>query len=156
MAAEAKSPDRIEKQVVLRHPRGRVWRAIATADEFGRWFGVRLSGEFLPGATARGAIDTPGYEHLTLELQVDRVEPERFFSFHWHPYAVDPAVDYAQEPRTLVSFTLEEVAEGTELTIVESGFEDVPAHRRAEAYRMNEQGWTEQAQRIGRYLDGTL
>ncbi len=155
MVAETQ-PGRIEKQVRLRHPPARVWRAVATADEFGRWFGARLTGELLPGATARGALDAPGYEHLTLELQVERVEPERFFSFHWHPYAVDPAADYAQEPRTLVSFTLEEVPDGTRLTIVESGFEDLPANRRDEAYRMNDQGWAEQAQRIGRYLDGTL
>ncbi len=148
-------PGRIEKQVLLPHPRARVWRAIATADEFGSWFGARLSGEFLPGATARGAIAAPGYEHLTLGLQVDRVEPEHVFSFHWHPNAVDPDVDYSQEPRTLVSFTLEEGPEGTRLTIAESGFEDVPADRRAEAFRMNQQGWAEQARRIARYLDET-
>ncbi len=156
MGTEAKSPGRIEHQVVLRHSRARVWRALANAQEFGSWFGAHLSGEFLPGATARGAIETPGYEHLTLELQVERVEPERCFSFHWHPYAVDPAVDYSAEPRTLVTFTLEDVPEGTRLSIAESGFEDIPAHRRDEAYRMNDQGWAEQARRIGRYLDGTL
>ncbi len=148
-------PPRIEKQVTLRHPRARVWRAIATADEFGRWFGAHLSGEFLPGATARGPIETPGYEHLTLELQVERVEPERLFSFHWHPYAVDPALDYSPEPRTLVTFALEDVPEGTRLTIAESGFQDLPAPRQGEAFRMNDQGWTEQARRIERYLDAT-
>ncbi len=156
MASTMELPDRIEKTVVLRHPRSRAWRALSTADEFGKWFGVRLMGELIAGATARGAIETPGYEHLTLELRVESVEPERLFSFRWHPAALDPAVDYSSEPRTLVTFLLEAVPEGTRLTISEAGFHDIPEHRRAEAYRLNEQGWSEQVRRIGAYLDGAL
>lgn len=145
--------DRIEKTAVIRAPRARVWRAITDARQFGEWFRVKLEGEFVPGATVRGKITHPGYEHLTMELVVDRVEPERLFSYRWHPYAVDPKVDYSPEPMTLVEFTLDEAGGGgTRLTIVESGFDRIPLARRAEAFRMNDGGWTEQMQNIARYV----
>ncbi len=125
-------PDRIEKQVVLKAPRSRVWRALADAGEFGSWFGADLSGQtFAPGARVRGPITYPGYEHLVMEVVVDRVEPERLLSFRWHPNAHDPAADYSQEETTLVVFTLEEVPGGTRLTVVESGFDRIPLARRA-------------------------
>src|SRR5262245_58213652 len=122
--------DRIEKRVVLKAPRSRVWRAIADTAQFGSWFGVRLQGTFKEGAAIRGAITHPGYEHLTLELVVETIQPEEYFSYRWHPYAVDPSVDYSHEPTTLVEFRLEETAEGTVLTIAESGFDRIPLTRR--------------------------
>jgi uncharacterized protein YndB with AHSA1/START domain len=144
--------DRIEKRVILRAPRARVWRAIAVAEEFGAWFGVKLEGPFAEGRTVRGAITYPGYEHLTLEMTVERIAPERYFAYRWHPYAVDAAVDYSSEPSTLVEFHLEEVKDGTALRIVESGFDRIPAGRRAEAFRMNDRGWAEQAKSVERYV----
>ena len=144
--------DRIEKRVVLRAARSRVWRAITQAEEFGAWFGVKLEGAFAEGATVRGRITYPGFEHLTMEMLVERIEPERLFSYRWHPYAVDPSVDYSSEPTTLVEFRLDEAEGGTVLTIVESGFDQIPLARRAEAFRMNEQGWTEQTRNIERHV----
>jgi len=146
------STDRIEKTVILRAPRARVWRAIANPDEFGAWFGVKLTGTFAPGAHVSGQLTVPGYEHLTVDVTVERVEPEHLFSYRWHPYAIDPAVDYASEPTTLVEFRLDEVADGTRLTVVESGFDQIPLARRAEAFRMNDGGWTEQLQNVERYV----
>lgn len=144
--------DRIEKRVSLRAPRSRVWRAIADAKEFGAWFGVKLEGPFVEGTTARGTITSPGYEHLTMEILVERIEPERYFAYRWHPYAIDAGVDYSSEPATLVEFRLEEAGEGTVLTIVESGFDRIPLARRAEAFRMNDGGWTAQAKNIERHV----
>ncbi len=144
--------DRIEKKIVLRAPGSRVWRAIANADEFGAWFRVKLEGAFVEGTAIHGRITHPGYEHLTMEVRVERIEPERYFAFRWHPYAVDPTVDYSAEPMTLVEFRLDDADSGTLLTIVESGFDRIPLARRAEAFRMNEQGWAEQARNIDRYV----
>jgi len=147
--------DRIEKRVVLRAPRARVWRALTDAAEFGTWFGARMDTPFAEGQTARGHITHPGYEHLTMEFLVERIDPERYFALRWHPYAVDPAIDYSQEPTTLVEFRLDEVDDGTALTIVESGFDRIPLARRAEAFRMNEGGWTQQARNIERHVSKT-
>jgi uncharacterized protein YndB with AHSA1/START domain len=144
--------DRIEKRVVLRAPRSRVWRALTDAQEFGAWFGVKLEGAFAEGVTARGKITYPGYEHLTMEVLVERVEPERYFAYRWHPYAIDATVDYSAEPATLVEFRLDDADEGTVLTIVESGFDRIPLARRAEAFRMNDGGWTAQAKNIERHV----
>ena len=144
--------DRIEKRVPLRASRSRVWRALTDAEEFGTWFGVRLQAPLTEGATVRGQITTPGYEQLTLEMIVERVEPEQYFAYRWHPYAIDPAVDYSEEPMTLVEFRLEDAPEGTVLTIVESGFDRIPFARRAEAFRMNEGGWAQQARNIERHV----
>lgn len=144
--------DRIEKRVVLRAPRARVWRALTNPDEFGAWFGVNLQGSFSEGATVRGHVTHPGYEHVTLEMLIERIDPERYFSYRWHPHAVDPKADYSQEPMTLVEFTLDETGEGTALTIVESGFDRVPLRRREQAFRMNEGGWEAQARSIERYV----
>ncbi len=144
--------DRIEKRVILRAPRLRVWRALTTAEEFGAWFGVKLEGPFTEGATVRGTITLPGYEHVTMEMLVERIEPERYFAYRWHPYAVDPSVDYSPEPTTLVEFRLDEADGGTVLTIVESGFDRIPPARRSEAFRMNDRGWTEQTRNIERHV----
>jgi uncharacterized protein YndB with AHSA1/START domain len=142
--------DRIEKTVIVKAPRSRVWRAISDARQFGKWFQVTLDGEFTAGATVTGTITYPGYEGLRMEIVVEQIEPERRFSYRWHPG--DPKHDYSAEPMTLVEFTLEDVAPDTRLTIVESGFDKIPLARRAEAFRMNEGGWTEQVQNIDRYV----
>lgn len=144
--------DRIEKKIVLRAPRSRVWRAITNADEFSEWFRVNLEGPFAEGKTVRGKITHPGYEHMTMEILIERIQPEDYFAYKWHPYAIDPKVDYSQEPMTLVEFRLEEVEGGTALTIVESGFDGIPLARRAEAFRMNDSGWAGQAKNIERYV----
>ncbi len=144
--------DRIEKKVTLLAPRSRVWRAVATAEEFGAWFGVKLDGAFSEGATVRGKITSPGYEHLTMEMLIERIDPERYFAYRWHPYAIDASVDYSSEPSTLVEFRLDEADARTVLTIVESGFDRIPLARRAEAFRMNDGGWIEQMKNIDRYV----
>lgn len=146
------STDRIEKHVVLRAPRARVWRALTEPAEFGSWFGVKLQGRFAEGTTIHGQITHPGYEHVTMEMHVERIAPEHYFAYRWHPYAVDPKVDYSSEPTTLVEFRLTDAADGTALTIVESGFDQVPLARRAEAFRMNEGGWTAQMRNIEGYV----
>jgi uncharacterized protein YndB with AHSA1/START domain len=144
--------DRIEKQLQLRAPVSRVWRAISDAAQFGEWFRVRFEGQFAAGQTLRGRITHPGYEHVMMEVKVDRIEPETLFSYRWHPYAVDPKTDFSQEEPTLVEFRLEPRDGGTLLTITESGFDRLPAHRRDEAFRMNEGGWGEQLTNIERHV----
>jgi uncharacterized protein YndB with AHSA1/START domain len=146
------STDRIERKVVIRAPRSRVWRAITNAEEFGAWFGVTLAGAFVPGARVEGRITTPGYEHVVLRITIERVDPEHLFTYRWHPHAVEPGVDYSGEPTTLVEFRLKEVAGSTELSIVESGFDRIPLERRAKAFRMNDQGWAEQITNLERYV----
>ena len=148
----AKNTDRIEKQILLRAPRSRVWRALTQAEEFGSWFGVKLDGELAPRRSVTGRITTKGYEHIRFELQVQQIDPESYFSYRWHPYAIDPEVDYSKEPTTLVEFRLEEVSDGTRLHLSESGFEQIPLARRAEAFRRNDGGWTEQMQNIERHV----
>ncbi len=140
----------IEKTIELKAPPARVWRALTDYREFGEWFRVKLEGPFALGQTARGHITYPGYEHYKWEAVVQKMEAERLFAFTWHPYAVDQKRDYSQEKPTLVEFKLEKTADGTRLTITESGFEGVPADRRVEAFRMNDGGWTEQACRLDR------
>ena len=148
----ASSTDRIEKTIQLRAPLSRVWRALTDAGEFGQWFRVSLTGQFAVGATVRGHILYPGYEHLKMEVVVERMDAERLFSFRWHPAAIDPNADYSAEPTTLVEFRLEETAVGTRLTVVESGFDRIPASRRDEAFRMNEGGWEEQMKNVEQYV----
>lgn len=145
--------DRIEKQILLRASCARVWRALTDPTEFGAWFGVRLQGRFTVGALVRGPLTIPGYEHVTLEITIERLDPEAFlFAYRWHPYAVDPKADYSKEPPTLVEFRLEEVPDGTRLHVVESGFDRLPPQRRDEAFRMNDGGWTGQLRNIERHV----
>jgi uncharacterized protein YndB with AHSA1/START domain len=146
------STDRIEKEIVLRAPRTRVWHALADLDQFSAWFGIKLEGSFAPGARARGQFELPGHGTVTVEIAIERMDPESRMSYRWHPYAFEPGVDYSNEPATLVEFQLEEVADGTRLTVVESGFDRIPAARRAEAFRMNDAGWAEQMENIARYV----
>lgn len=144
--------DRIERVIVLRAPRSRVWRALAQADEFGAWFGVALEGAFTPGAHLTGRITVPGHEHVHMGITIERIDPEHLLTYRWHPYAMEPDVDYAHEPTTLVEFHLAEVSDGTQLTVIESGFDHLPLARRATAFRMNDVGWADQLTRIARYV----
>jgi uncharacterized protein YndB with AHSA1/START domain len=146
------STDRIEKKITLRAPLARVWRALTNAEEFGEWFRVKWEGPFALGARVKGHITYPGYEHLVADITIEKMEPERLFSYRWHPAAVDPKVDYAQEPTTLVEFHLAPAKEGTLLTVVESGFDRIPVARRGEAFRMNDEGWGEQMKNIERHV----
>jgi uncharacterized protein YndB with AHSA1/START domain len=148
----ASPTDRIERTIVIRAPRKRVWRALTDASEFGAWFGVKVEGKFAPGARLGGAITSKGYEHVRLDLTVERMEPESLLSWRWHPYAVESGVDYSKEPPTLVVFDLGEIREGTRLTVVESGFDQVPLARRALAYRMNGDGWKKQLENVARHV----
>ena len=147
------STDRIERQILLKAPRSRVWRMLADAEAFGDWFGVALKGKrFVAGRHTQGHITHLGYEHLLWDVLVERVEPERVLSFRWHPYAVDPAIDYSGEIATLVVFELENVDGGTLLRLVESGFDSIPAARRLEAFRMNSGGWDQQMKNIEKHV----
>jgi uncharacterized protein YndB with AHSA1/START domain len=155
--------DRIQKKVLLRAPRSRVWRAISDAKQFGSWFGMKVEGAFNPNTTVKGTI-TPttvdddvaskqkDFDGMPFELYIDRVEPERLFSFKWHPFAIEKDVDYSKEPTTLVSFELEEVTDGVMLTVTESGFDRIPLARRAKAFAANDGGWTLQMKLIEKYL----
>ena len=144
--------DRIEKQIELKAPVSRVWRALTDYREFGEWFQVKLDGPFVPGQVSRGHITYPGYEHLKWEATVQKMDPERLFSYTWHPYAVDPKKDYSNEAPTLVEFTLEKTANGTLLVVRESGFEKIPADRRAQAFHMNDGGWAQQMKNIENHV----
>ena len=155
--------DSIERKILLRAPQKRVWRAVSDSAEFGAWFGVKFEGPFVPGAHARGKIvgttvdaeiakAQKQFEATPFEITIDRIEPERLFSFRWHPNAVDPSLDYSQEPTTLVVFTLEEAPGGTMLTVTESGFDRIPLARRAKAFTANEQGWGAVVNLIERYV----
>lgn len=157
------STDRIEKKILLEAPRKRVWRALADSTEFGRWFGMKFDGPFVPGASMRGVIvpttvnaevakAQKQHEGLPFDITIEQMEPERLFSFRWHPFAIDRGVDYSAEPTTLVVFTLEEVANGVMLTVTESGFDRIPIARRAQAFSANEGGWSMMVKVIGEYL----
>jgi uncharacterized protein YndB with AHSA1/START domain len=150
------STDRIERKILLKATRSRVWRAVSDAEEFGGWFGVDFKGKsFVAGKHVRGQITYPGYEHLVMEVSVERVLPERLLSWRWHPAAIDPSIDYSQEPTTLVVFELEEVEGGTLLTVVESGLDKIPLARRATVFRLNTSGWEEQMRNIERHVAST-
>lgn len=148
----APTTDRIEKQILLRAPRSRVWHALTDAPTFGTWFGVKLTGQFAAGARLRGPIMHPGYEHVQLDITIERMEPERLMSWRWHPNAVDPQRDYSDEPTTLVVFELDEVEGGTRLTVTESGFDCIPPERRRIAFGSNEKGWAAQMQAIANHV----
>jgi uncharacterized protein YndB with AHSA1/START domain len=155
--------DRIEKKILLHAPRKRVWRALTDSVEFGLWFGVKLDGPFVPHARMRGVIvpttadadvakAQKAYEGKSFEIHVEQIEPERLFSFRWHPFAVEPGIDYTSEPMTLVVFALEEQANDTLLTVTESGFDQIPLARRSKAFDANEQGWGAVVQLIEKHL----
>lgn len=150
---ENRADNRIEKRIELKASRTRVWKALTDHKEFGQWFGVKLDGPFEAGKTTAGKITYPGFEHIRWAVDVKTMDRERLFSFTWHPYAIDPAVDYSKEEPTLVEFRLESTpAGGTVVTITESGFEKIPANRRLEAFRMNKEGWAEQLKNIANHV----
>ena len=157
------SMDKIEKKILLHAPQARIWRALTDYQEFGHWFGVKFDRPFVPGATMSGAIvgtkvnagvakAQKEHEGLKFEVTIEHMEPERLFSFRWHPYAIERGVDYSNEPSTLISFALEKAADGVMLTITESGFDQIPLARRAKAFTANEQGWNIMIQVIEEYL----
>jgi uncharacterized protein YndB with AHSA1/START domain len=149
------STDRIERNILLKAPRSRVWRAISNAEEFGDWFGVALKGKtFAAGQRVEGQITTPGYEHVVWDVLIESVEPERLLSWRWHPGcpSTEPSMDHSEEPTTLVVFELKGVEGGTLLSVVESGFDSLPPTRRLDAFRNNSGGWDEQMRRIERYV----
>ena len=160
------STDRIEKSLFLRAPLERVWRAIADSREFGDWFGTELDGEFVSGKRMTGRIKPTKtdpsvaemqqkYAGMAVEFVVERMEPMSVFSYRWHPFAIDPKVDYSHEPMTLVTFALEAAPGGTMLRVVETGFDSIPIERRADAFEANEEGWGMQMQLIEKYLSLT-
>jgi len=159
--------DRIEKQILLHAARKRIWRALADSADFGHWFGMKFDGPFSPGAAVRGVVTGTAvnaevchakkqHEGLPVEITIEEMEPERLFSFRWHPHAIERGVDYSAEPTTLVTFTLEEAADGVLLRVVESGFDQIPLGRRARAFSANEGGWSIMVQVIGEYLAGAV
>jgi uncharacterized protein YndB with AHSA1/START domain len=159
--------DRIQKKVVLRAPLARVWSAISDATQFGSWFGVAFDGAFTPGRVMKGKVvpttvdpdvarTQEAYAGAEFDFTVDRIEPMSLFSFRWHPFAVEKGVDYSSEPTTLVTFELAAVSGGTQLTITESGFDRIPAHRRAKAFEMNDHGWSEQMKLVEKYVARAL
>jgi len=147
--------DRIEKRIELKAAISRVWRALTDYREFGEWFRVKLDAPFSVGRISRGQMTYPGYEHYKWEARVEKMEHERLFSFTWHPYAVDLKRDYSKETPTLVEFRLEKTEDGTLLVLTESGFDKIPPERRLEAFRMNEDGWTEQMKNIQKHVEKT-
>ena len=145
-------PNQIEKRIEINAPVSRVWRALTDYREFGEWFRVKLEGPFVLGQVSRGQITHPGYEHVVFQVVVQKMEPEHLFSYTWRPYAIDPKVDYSNETPTLVEFRLEKAPGGTLLLLTESGFDHIPSGRRAEAFRMNDGGWTQQMKNIETYV----
>jgi uncharacterized protein YndB with AHSA1/START domain len=144
--------NKIEKQVKVKAPLSQVWQALTDYREFGEWFRVRLESPFVPGQSSSGQITYPGYENITWQAIIQKIEPERYFSFTWHPYAIDPEIDYSQEIPTLIEFSLKEISGSTLLTVRESGFDKIPENRRNEAFQMNDGGWTEQMRNIEKYV----
>ncbi len=144
--------NRIEKHIDLKAPLSKVWKALTDHTAFGQWFGCKLEEPFVVGKTVRGKLTYPGFEHLQWAVDVKQMEPERLFSFTWHPYAVDVTVDYSKETPTLVEFMLAATSSGTHLVVCESGFEKIPANRRLEAFRKDEEGWIEQLENIAKYV----
>ena len=147
--------NKIEKRIEIAAPVSRVWQALTDSRQFGEWFLVKMDGPFVAGQLLAGQITHPGYEHLRMEIVVKAIEPETLFSYTWHPYALDPKVDYAKEEPTLVEFRLQPVVGGTLLTVTESGFDKIPSQRRAEAFRMNDGGWAQQLKNIQAYVSKT-
>jgi uncharacterized protein YndB with AHSA1/START domain len=145
--------DRIEKQVEIAAPVARVWQALTDSRQFGEWFLVKMEGPFVAGKPVAGQITHPGYEHVRMQIVVKAIDPETLFSFTWHPYAVDSKVDYTQEEPTLIEFRLKATAGGTLLTVTESGFDKIPAQRRAEAFLRNDSGWAQQMKNIQAYVN---
>jgi uncharacterized protein YndB with AHSA1/START domain len=152
--SSASSTDTIRKQVDMKAAPERVWQALTDANQFGTWFRVKMDTPFVVGRHAGGQITHPGYEHIRFEVLVEEMKAPTLFVLRWHPYAIDPKVDYSGEPMTRIEFRLEPLGTGTRLTVTESGFDKIPEHRRAECFRMNDSGWAQQMQNIRAHVDG--
>ena len=159
----ASDTDRIVRKILLRAPRERVWNAISDSRQFGTWFGAQFNDRFAPGKSVHGKIvgttvdaevaaRQKPHADKVFEFAIDRIEPQRLFSYRWHPYAVEPGIDYSKEPMTLVVFELEDAPNGTMLTVTESGFDRIPVERRARAFERDSEGWTMQMTLIEKYL----
>lgn len=144
--------EQIEKKIEIAAPVSRVWKALTDSRQFGEWFLVKMDGPFVAGQPMGGQITHPGYEHVRMEIVIKDIKPETYFSYTWHPFAVDKSVDYSHELPTLVEFFLEPSGDGTLLRVTESGFENVPAARRAEAFKRNDGGWAQQMKNIETYV----
>jgi uncharacterized protein YndB with AHSA1/START domain len=142
----------IERHIDLNAPQSRVWQALTDHGQFGEWFRVKLEGPFVAGQPTGGHITWPNWEHLRMDVDVKELTPESYFSFTWHPYAIHPSHDYSHETPTLVEFKLVPTSTGTSLTVIESGFDKIPAERYADAFRMNSSGWEQQLNNIAEYL----
>lgn len=151
------------EKILLQATRERLWKAVSESDQFGSWFGVAFDGPFVQGARLTGRIVPTTVDSdiaklqephagKSFELSVDQIEPMRRISFRWHPFAIEPGVDYSNEPTTLIVFELHEAAGGTLLTISESGFDQIPLFRRATAFEANDGGWAMQTTLIAKYL----
>lgn len=145
-------PDRIEKSILLSAPVSRVWQALTDSSQFGAWFGVRLTAPFKPGEESSGPVTTPGIEHLTWRAVIQDVEPEQYFAFTWHPFSIDPDRDYSEEVPTLVEFRLAPAPGGTQLTVTEAGFRDLPDDRLQAAYDAHDKGWAQQLSNLQAFL----
>lgn len=145
--------DCIERETVLKAPVSRVWRALTDYREFGEWFRVKLESPFKAGEEASGQVLNPGYEHITWRAVIQDIDPQQYFAFTWHPYALDPKVDYSKEVPTLVEFRLQATSDGgTRLDFSECGFNDLTPDRQKEAFEKHEKGWTQQMKNIGDYI----
>ncbi len=158
------SNDKLIKTVLLKAPLEHVWRAITDSKEFGTWFGMRLEGPFVAGQAITGviaptvvdkevaALQKP-YEGTAVSFHVEKIQPQSLFAIKWHPFAIDKKIDYSSEPMTLITFELAKNKEGVLLTITESGFDKIPLHRRAAAFKANDGGWQKQTELIKKYLE---
>lgn len=145
--------DRIEKTVDLKAPVSRVWRALTDHREFGTWFRAALDGPFALGKATRARSTYPGCEHIQWEMRVTQMEPERVFAFTSGVYGMDPGDERANDPPTTTTFTLEPIAGGTRLRMVESGYDKFPPGRRIAAWRGNDSGWDIQMGNIARHVE---
>jgi uncharacterized protein YndB with AHSA1/START domain len=156
--------ERIVKNVIIRAPRERVWKALTDSQEFGRWFGAQFDGPFVAGRSVRGRIApsevaTPEeiashpYLGKPMVFQIERIEPPHRFSYRWQPLEGRDNPETFNGPSTLVEFTLDETNEGTRLTVTESGFSSIPTARRKSAYESHEGGWSVQVQRVRVHIE---
>ncbi|MGO9261554.1 MAG: SRPBCC family protein [Bryobacteraceae bacterium] len=143
---------KIEKRIVIRAPRQRVWRALTNFEEFARWFRVEASSSAFESGARVDMVSThpcgPGAKFFVV---VEAMEPERLFSWRWYPGVQPPGADYEAEPSTLVEFRLEDTEGGTLVTVVESGFDRLSLDRRAKAFEENEKGWEIQLAALAEY-----
>lgn len=140
-------PDRIERTMELAHPPATVWAALTTAEGLGAWFGNQATIDLRPGGAARMTWDS-GDE---ADMRVERVEEPTVFGFTWHIYGLP----HDDPRRTYVEFTLEPVGSGTRLTVVETGFAQLPEDAHDKAYGGNTGGWEHELGELVDYLDAT-